>query len=291
MNLNDVRDLLWLATACYGASFVLGMVKTRHSFSPFFRESPFVLILAGFFLQTRALYFRGLEVHGCPLGNGLERAQFIIWSLIVAFLLLRLVWRINLLGTFCAGASLLLGALSLGLRNWDAPYWMATGYLRLFKDPWIELHASIAIFSYGLFCLLAVVSLMYLSQRQALLSRKPGFLGPYLPPIQDLEVAAMRLLAVGVAFLTLSMVVGAMHWTRHPEFVSGAKLTVSTALWVGYLFLLGMRLSNRLYGSRFAKWAIGLFTLALLSLSIVSTGAKKQAFHNPSLPPLAHHIQ
>lgn len=287
MNLNDVRDLLWLATACYGASFVLGMVKTRHSFSPFFRESPFVLILAGFFLQTRALYFRGLEVHGCPLGNGMERAQFIIWSLILAFLLLRLVWRINLLGTFCAGASLLLGALSLGLRNWDAPYWTATGYVRLFKDPWIELHASIAIFSYGLFCLLAVVSLMYLSQRQALLSRKPGFLGPYLPPIQELEVAAIRLLAVGVAFLTLSMVVGTMHWTRHPEFVSGSKLTVTTALWVGYLFLLGMRLSNRLYGSRFAKWSIGLFALALLSLSIVSSKSKKQAFYNPSLAPLA----
>jgi len=128
---------------------------------------------------------------------------------------------------------------------------------------------------------------MYLSQRQALLSRKPGFLGPYLPPIQELEVAAIRLLAVGVAFLTLSMVVGTMHWTRHPEFVSGSKLTVTTALWVGYLFLLGMRLSNRLYGSRFAKWSIGLFALALLSLSIVSSKSKKQAFYNPSLAPLA----
>jgi HemX protein len=263
------------------------MVKTRHPFSTLFWESPFILILVGFFLQTRALYYRGLEVHGCPLGNGMERAQFIIWSLIVAFLLLRLVWRINLLGTFCAGASFLLGTLSLGMKNWDTPYWTAHGYVRLFKDPWIELHASIAIFSYGLFCLLAVVSLMYLSQRQALLSRKPGFLGPYLPPIQDLEVAAMRLLAVGVAFLSLSMVVGAMHWTRHPEFVSGAKLTVTTSLWVGYLFLLGMRLSNRLYGSRFAKWSIGLFALALISLSLVSSKSKKQAFYKPSLPPLA----
>ena len=64
----------------------------------------------------------------------------------------------------------------LRVENWDDPYWTDLGYVRLFKDPWIELHASIAIFSYGLFCLLTVVSLMYLSQRQALLSRKPGFL-------------------------------------------------------------------------------------------------------------------
>ncbi len=288
MSLNDVRDLLWLATASYGASFILGMIKTRHPFSALFRESPFILILAGFFLQTRALYFRGLEVHGCPLGNGLERTQFILWSLIVAFLILRLVWKLNLLGTFCAGVSLILGTLSLGLKNWDRPYWTADGYTRLFKDPWIELHASIAIFSYGLFCLLAVVSIMYLSQRQALLSRRPGFLGPYLPPIQDLETAAFRLLAVGVSFLTLSMVVGAMHWTRHPEFVSGAKLTVTLSLWIGYFVLLIMRISNRLYGSRFAKWTIALFVVALLSLSLVSSKTKSQVFHAVNSSPIVY---
>ena len=287
MILNDVTNLLWIAIFCFGISFVLGMVKTRHSFPYGLQECPFILIVIGFLLQTRALYLRGMEVHGCPLGNGLERTQFILWSLILAFLLLRLVWRLNLLGTFCAGASLLLGSLSLGMKDWDAPYWKADGYSRLFQDPWIELHASLAIFSYGLFCLLAVVSIMYLSQRQTLLSRKPGFLGPFLPPIQELEVAAFRLLAVGVTFLSLSMVVGTLHWTRHPEFVSQTKLAVTTALWIGYIVLLGMRLSNRLYGSRFAKWTIALFAIALLSLSLVSSKQKKQAFQSLPLPPLA----
>lgn len=192
-----------------------------------------------------------------------------------------------MLGTFCAGVSLLFGSFSLSIKQWNAPYWLVDGYTRLFKDPWIELHASIAIFSYGLFCLLAVVSIMYLSQRQALLSKRSGFLGPYLPPIQDLELAALRLLAVGVSFLTLSMVVGAMHWTRHPEFVSQEKLAVTTALWIGYLVLLGMRLSNRLYGSKFAKWTIALFAVALLSLSLVSSKIKKHAFFHDSSPPLA----
>ena len=70
------------------------------------------------------------------------------------------------------------------------------------------------------------------------------------------------------------------------EFVSGLKLTVTTSLWIGYLFLLGMRLSNRLYGSRFAKWSIGLFALAAL-LSMVSSKSKKQAFYNSTLEPLA----
>ena len=277
MSIQDVRDLLWIATICYGASFALGIIKTRHSLSGTLSESPFFLIVIGFFMQTRALYLRGLEVHGCPLGNGLERTQFILWSLILAYLILRLIWKLNLLGTFCAGVSLLLGSLSLGLKNWDVPYWTASGYVRLFKDPWIELHASIAIFSYGLFCLLAVVSAMYLSQKQALLSRKPGFLGPYLPSIQDLEVAAFRLLAAGTACLTISMVVGTMHWTRHPELVSTFKLITTVLLWGGYLALFFKRLSNNLYGSKFAKWSIGLFVIALTVLSLVNSAARKPA--------------
>ncbi len=287
MNLNDARELLWIAVCLYGASFLLGLVKTRGALPAGFGESPLALIILGFFLQTRGLFLRGLEVHGCPLGNGMERAQFIIWSLILAFLIIRLIWKLNLLGTFCAGVSVILGCSSLMIRNWDTPYWMEDDYVRLFKDPWIELHASIAIFSYGVFCLLAVVSLMYLSQRQALLSKKSGFLGPYLPPISELEVAAFRLLLVGVGFLTLSMVVGTMHWTRHPEFVSHAKLGITIALWVGYLAMLALRMSNRLYGSRFAKWAIGLFAVALISLSLVSSKGKSQAFHSSAWSPVA----
>ena len=261
MNFNEVRELLWLATFFYGVSFLMGIVKTRCSLPQIAQESSFYLTLIGFCIQTRALYFRGLEVHGCPLGNGLERIQFILWSLILAYLLLRLLWRLNLLGTFCSGVSLVFSLVSLLSTNLDNSYWTASGYIRLFKDPWIELHASIAIFSYGLFCLLTVVSTMYLTQRKALLSRRLGILGPFLPPIQELEIAGLRLLLIGVCFLSLSMVVGTMHWTRHPEFVSQIKLGVTIALWIGYLVLLVLRLSNVLYGRRFAKCSISLFVL------------------------------
>ena len=97
----------------------------------------------------------------------------------------------------------------------------------------------------------------------------------------------MRLLAVGVSFLSLSMVVGTMHWTRHPELVSQAKLTVTSALWLGYLVLLALRLSNRLYGSKFAKWTIALFVVALLSLSLVSSKPNKQVYQPLSTETLA----
>ena len=180
MNINEARDLLWLAGGFYGLALLFGFFKPfKTEFHPF-RETPLISIICGFIFHTRALYLRGLDVHGCPLGNTLERVQFILWSLIITYLILRILWRLNLLGTFCAGISMCAGWLTLSIASADNHYWLEDNYSRLFSDPWIELHASIAIFSYGIFSLLAVVCFMYIIQRQTLLSRKSNQLGSFL---------------------------------------------------------------------------------------------------------------
>jgi ABC-type uncharacterized transport system permease subunit len=163
------------------------------------------------------------------------------------------------------------GWFALSIESFDPPYWLAENYQRPFSDPWIELHASIAIFSYGIFSLLAVVSCMYLMQRQALLSRKSNQLGSFLPPIHSLEHASYRLLSIGFFFLTLSLVVGGMHWLKQPEFVTTNKLIITLALWLGYTLLFFLRMGNKLFGSKFAKLCIALFFIAILSLSFVSS--------------------
>jgi ABC-type uncharacterized transport system permease subunit len=277
MNITDARDLLWLAGGLYGLAFAIGFLKTfKINWAPL-HEAPLACISLGFIFHTRALYIRGLEVHGCPLGNALERTQFILWSLILAFLILRLIWRLDLLGSFCAGLAFGAGWISLLIPNCDSNYWLAPNYQKLFSNPWIELHASIAIFSYGLFLLLAIVSLMYLIQRKALLSRKFDKLGSFLPPIQDLEVAAMRLLSVGVLFLTISMIVGGMHWTRHPELVPAGKLGITLLLWLGYSVVFFLHATHRLYGSKFAKVTILFFIFAIASLTLVNSRTRENS--------------
>lgn len=287
MNINEARDLLWLAGGFYGLALLFGFFKPfKTEFHPF-RETPLISIICGFIFHTRALYLRGLDVHGCPLGNTLERVQFILWSLIITYLILRILWRLNLLGTFCAGISMCAGWLTLSIASADNHYWLEDNYSRLFSDPWIELHASIAIFSYGIFSLLAVVCFMYIIQRQTLLSRKSNQLGSFLPPINDLEHASYRLLSVGVFFLTLSMIVGGMHWAKQPEFVTSSKLVITIALWLGYILLFLLRMGNKLFGSRFAKSCIALFFIAILSLSVVNskTTDSKEENTSPYLTP------
>lgn len=275
MDFHDPRTLLWLATGIYGVTFLAGLVSTARSKNQVVSIAPLILILSGFLSQTRGLYLRGLEVHGCPLGNSLERIQFILWSIVLAYLIMRILFRLNLLGSFSAGLACAGGALSLLTPNMDPPYWREPGYERLFADPWIELHASVAIFSYGLFALLAVVSFMYLTQQRALSLKRPGRLGPHLPSIHQLETGGERLLLAGVVFLTVSIAVGSLHWTRAPENVSGTKLAVTIALWIAYCMLWLLHFRQRLYGEKFAKACILLFCLAVLSLGLVSSNKEK----------------
>ena len=282
MSIDVARDFLWIATIFYSVAVIIGFAGAYFRKSNLFKQVTLLGIILGFVLQTRGLFLRGLETNGCPLGNGMERAQFITWSLILTFLILRLLWKLNLLGSFCSGIAALFGIISLSSTHWDHPYWTVDSYSRLFTNHWIELHASIAIFSYGIFALLAIVSGMYLIQRKSLLSRKSSLWGNFLPPIHDLEHAAYRLLLTGTLFLTLSIIVGGMHWVHHPEYVTSVKLLITLLLWLGYSMLFFLRSSNRLFGSKFAKVSITLFVVAMFSMSFVNSRKKT---NRTELPP------
>ena len=288
MDLSETRDLLWLAAILYGLAVISGFASTYFTKENFYKKCTLSAIVIGFIFQTRGLYLRGLEIRGCPLGNELERIQFIAWSLILTFLILRLLWKLNLLGSFCSCMAAGLGAVSLSSKEWDQTYWLNPDYGRLFADPWIELHASIAIFSYGIFALLSIVSAMYLIQRKSLLARKVGFSGSFLPPIHDLEQAAHKLLLIGTLFLTLSIIVGGMHWSRNPEFVTTSKLFITLVVWLGYGVLLILRNKNILFGSKFAKVSIALFAAAIISLGFVNS--KKENLTKESRTQTVFHL-
>ena len=53
MNLNDPRDLLWIAGICYGISFFVGMLKTFRF--ALLNQVPVLGIALGFLIQTWVL--------------------------------------------------------------------------------------------------------------------------------------------------------------------------------------------------------------------------------------------
>jgi ABC-type uncharacterized transport system permease subunit len=226
----------------------------------------YALIVAGYALQFFGLSLRGRADGGCPLGNTFEFLQFVAWSAITLYLVVGVIFRSSLFGYFTAG----LGA-TLTLASLAVPAWDATRTADLFGDnPWIEFHAALALFSYGVFGLLALTSALFLLRNYSLKSKQLDGWFSLLPSILDLDHIGLRLLGAGVALLAASLAVGTIYWLRDTATVNPAKLLITVAVWVAYAVILVLRLRGRLAAKRFAWTCLILFGAALISLGPVN---------------------
>ncbi len=259
------RQWLWLAAACYLAGFLRGAWSVARGERPS-SGAMYGFVAVGYALQFLGLYLRGRAAGDCPLGNIFEIVQFIAWSAITLYLVVGVTFRSSLLGYFTAGLGAALTIASLALPAWDA-----TRRTHIFgNNPWIEMHAALAIFSYGVFGLLALTSALFLLRHYSLKSKHLDGWFSFLPSILDLDHIGVRLLGAGVAILGISLAVGTVYWRRDPASVNAAKILITVAVWAAYAGALGLRLRGRLLAKRFAWTCLALFAAALLSLGPVN---------------------
>jgi HemX protein len=258
------RQWLWCAAGFYVAGLVLGTVSLLRG-GRTSGVSIYATILAGYILQFIGLGVRGHATGGCPLGNRFEIFQFTAWSAITLYLVIGVTFRSSVLGYFtsCLGATLTLLSLSI-------PAWDAVRRTHIFGgNPWIELHASLAIFSYGVFGLLALTSALFLLRHFSIKSKHLGGWFSFLPSILDLDHIEVRLLGSGVVLLTLAMAFGSVYWLRDTATVGHVKLAATVAVWIASAVAFGLRVGGRLLARRFAWACLALFAAALLSLEAV----------------------
>lgn len=258
------RTWLWAAAAFYFAGFALGTIAILRQGRPS-GTATYALIVLGYALQLAGLGVRGRAVGGCPLGNQFEIYQFTAWSAITLYLVVGVTFRNSLLGYFTSSLAAALTLVSLAIPAWDA-----TQRTHIFgSNPWIELHAALAVFSYGVFGLLALTSILYLLRNYSLKSKHLGGWFSFLPSIRDLDQIGLRLLGAGVVILATSLVVGSFYWLRDTSTVNAAKLLITVAVWLAYAIALGLRLRGILLAKRFSWACLALFLAALLSLGPV----------------------
>ncbi len=274
------RFLIWLATAAYAIAVAHALLRLSRQ-RPNARSITYPIIAFGFLLQTAGLYLRGLYIGACPLGNSFEIVQFILWSVILLFLIVGPVFRVNLLGTASAVFVSLASLVSLLMPDWDLPHTEA-----LFGgDPLIEFHAAVSIFSYGIFGLLATVAALYLLQYRALSRKSPGWIFSILPPIVKLDGLARRLLAAGLIVVTLAFLSGLMVWFEGAWSHLNYKLLAVFLLWIGYGTVWILRLRGKLPPQRTAVLVLLLYAFALFSLWPVRSSSAPPA---PSEPAATH---
>ncbi|NBB78757.1 MAG: cytochrome C biogenesis protein [Verrucomicrobia bacterium] len=261
-----------VAAAIYGGSFLMGAVSLLLR-RPYPRALMFALLCGGFLIQTLGLNLRGAAIKACPLGNPFEIAQFLAWSLVLLFFIIGPAFRLRLLGFFTAGLAALLSGGSFAVPAWDCPY--PPGIFG--GNPWIELHASLAIFSYGVFAILALISAMFLIQQHGLKKKQFKGLYQYLPSVQQLDLMARRLLITGVVVLSASLIFGAVFWLDNHDLVPIFKLSATCLLWLGYLIVLVLRLQKKLVTRRHAIATISLFLFAMATLWPVESAREPAA--------------
>lgn len=272
-----LSDRAWIAlgAACYAAGFLHGTIslvrRRRHS-----RWLMFALMCTGLVFQTTGLFMRGMATKGCPLGNTFELLQFTVWSCMLVYLVVGPTFRLSLLGFFTGGLAAALSIISMIPDGWDSDL-----RTRIFGDnPWIEFHAALALFSYGVFALLALTSVMYLLQNHFLKRKHHPAMFGYLPSIVQLDTTNFRLLAFGVVILSTSLLVGGHYFRADPASVNTAKLGVTVFIWAAYLSVLVLRWREKLITRRFAWVCVVMFLVALASLGPVNRS-------RPQAPPPA----
>ena len=167
------------------------------------------------------------------------------------------------------------------MHSWDHPY-----PLGIFgSNPWIEIHAALAIFSYSIFAILSLISFMFLVQQHGL--KKKQFRGIYqiLPSVQQLDLMAKRLLFTGVLFLSASLIFGAVFWANNFDLVPVFKLTATCIIWIGYLCVFTLRMQRKLVTRRHAIATIILFIMALFSLWPVESARGPELIDKASVSP------
>jgi len=275
------RTWLWSAAGFYLAGFVLGTLALLRQGRPS-GGATYSLVAIGYALQLIGLGVRGRAVGGCPLGNYFEIYQFTAWSAITLYLVVGVTFRNSLLGYFTACLASTLTVVSLAIPAWDA-----TQRMHIFgANPWIELHAALAVFSYGVFGLLALTSIMYLLRNYSLKAKHLGGVFSFLPSILDLDHIGVRLLGAGATILAISLAVGSVYWLRDTDSVNVTKLVFTIAVWVVAAAAFALRMRGILLAKRFAWACLAVFAGALLSLVAVDNSRHPTARHARLAP---HH--
>ena len=282
LEITDERSLAWIATVIYSmACFLdLGALLQKRRY---LRSILFTLVAGGWVIQTLALMKRGYILQACPLGNPFEILQFITWSSIGLYLLLFPFYRINLLGFFSSALATILNLFSLLLPGADTPY---TGTI-FGGNPWVELHAALAIFSYGIFGVLASIATMYLLQQHGLKSKSRHSLFRFLPSIRELDAVGLHLIGIGTLLLTIALGVGSIYWMPNIDSVSLWKLGFTGLLWLGYTVALVLRFQRRLISRRFAWACVGLVLFALMTLWPVDQSRRPERIPETVQAPMA----
>ena len=187
--------------------------------------------LAAWALMLARLIERGRLSGHWPLTNRYEFALCFAWATLSLYLLLEASWRERRIGAFVM--AVVLAVAGYAITRPEAMQ-AAAPLSPALRSPWLPLHGLTAAVAYGAFGLAAASGLARLFARR---------LADRLPTTGELDQMMGRCLALGLPWLTLSILTGAVWaqnaWGRFWGW--DAKEVWALVTWLWYLMLLHVR--------------------------------------------------
>lgn len=245
--------LILIATAGF-ITYVIGQRKAVYRWS-------YRILLAGFASLTLYLA-QGFWVLGTmPVFTLKAALAFFAWTIIGAYLVFHVKFRLMILGSFISPMAAVLMILSSAIPGG------AETVRPIFSGLWFSIHVWTAFMGNGMFALAFVAAIMYLIQEGHIKRKKFGSLYSRLPSLQTLDSINHQSLIYGFPLLTIGMITGAIY----AQYVLGSywrwdpKEVWSLITWLFYAALLHERLAAGWRGRKAAILSIVAFSVLLFT--------------------------
>lgn len=233
-----------------------------------YQRTGYALVIVGWVVHVAALVLRGLAAGRVPWANLYEFAMTGTAIMIGVFIFIQLYRDVKFLGAYITGIVVLL----LGLASVNF-YVAVTPLPPALQSAWLVIHVFVATLGTGFFAVGGGLSIAQLLQtrREAGGLRRVPFLQTF-PAAEVLENIAYRVIVVGFAFWTFTLMAGAIWaeraWGRYWGW--DTKEVWTFIIWVTFAGYIHARATRGWRGSRSAWLAIIGFTAVLFNFTVVN---------------------
>ncbi len=245
--------LILLATA----GFIVYIIKQQKEIYKW----SYRIVLAGFIFHTLYLGQQYYILGTAPVLTLKSSLSFFSWTIIGAYLVFHLKFRLMVLGSFIAPLAAFLMIVSSTIPDVEVTV------RPIFKSMWLTVHVGTIFIGNGIFAVTFMAAIMYLIQEHQIKRKKFGSFYSRLPSLDTLDSINYYSLMYGFPFLTAGMISGSIYaqyalgtyWQWDP------KEVWSLITWLFYATLLHQRLAVGWRGRRSAIMSVIAFLILLFT--------------------------
>ena len=232
------------------------------------------IVLFGFALNSIYLALCYYQLGAVPALNFKAALSFFSWTIIAAYIIFQIKFRIMVLGSFVVPFAAFLMIISSTIP-------ISTITVRpAFKSFWLLLHVTTSFLGNGIFVIAFIAGIMYLIQEHQIKSKRLGAFYSRLPSLNSLDSLNYHAINYGFLLLTIGMITGSIvaqgshgsYWRWDP------KEVWSLITWLCYAALLHQRMAIGWRGRRSALMSIGCFFI--LIFTFIGVNLLMEGYHS-----------